>query len=95
MTAPLTDVSQLTASRTGSIRSGVHRGHEDRQEIPHAMVGNVVRHDVLSWSPSAHKFLMEVPEVKLAPAGCGAGIASSEEMFESTMVVYLVDMDRQ
>jgi len=46
------------------------------------------------WSPSANKFLMEVPETKLAP-GFWCWHREFGQSFERTMVVYLVDMDRQ
>jgi hypothetical protein len=48
----------------------------------------------LYWSPSAHKFLLELPELKLT-GGRWHWRDSSEEMFEGAMVVYFVDMDRQ
>jgi hypothetical protein len=46
------------------------------------------------WSPSAHKFLMQIPAVRLK-GGRWRWPHSSEEMFEAAMAVYFVDMDRQ
>jgi hypothetical protein len=49
----------------------------------------------LRWSPTAHKFLMEVPEMKLAGGGLWRWHRESGNPFEITMAVYFVDMDRQ
>jgi len=48
----------------------------------------------LWWSPTAHKFILEAPEVKLA-AGGWRWPHSAEEIYESALVVYFVDMDSQ
>jgi len=48
----------------------------------------------LWWSPGAHKFLVEVPELMLA-GGRWHWRHMSEEMFDTVFVVYFVDMDRQ
>ena len=45
------------------------------------------------WSPISHKFLMEVPEMKLA-GGLWRWHHWPEDIFERVEAVYLVDMDR-
>jgi hypothetical protein len=48
----------------------------------------------LWWSPNAHKFIMDAPEVKLRGSGW-RWPHGADEIYESALVVYFVDMDRQ
>jgi hypothetical protein len=49
---------------------------------------------ILHWSPNAHKFLMAIPETKYGGAAW-RWRRDFNEAFEETIVVRLVDMDRQ
>jgi hypothetical protein len=48
----------------------------------------------LGWSPSAHKFLIEIPATTFG-AGLWRWHRDFAQSIESTSVVYFVDMDRQ